>query len=389
MSEERIGEVIDEKWSVERTLGVGAMAAVYAARHRNGLRAALKVMHRQLTEDEASAERFLAEGHLANTIEHPGIVKILDDGITSDGCVFLVMEMLEGQTLEELRVARGGRIAPAELVELGTKLLDVLASVHDAHIIHRDLKLTNVFLTAEGALKLLDFGLARSLVATIRPKSSITGTIMGTPAFMSPEQARGERENVDARSEVFSVGAMFFALLTGEIPHNERTPERRLIAAATKRARSVLSVIPGLAPDLAELIDRALQFEKRARFASMRDMRAALLGTRVARGLPPLDTDASADADPGGQTVLDMAPPVMSTPSLPPEPLEPEDADAEARIAASVDEGARHKEESIRADGVFSLPAPAPFISVRSDHAGRHRTGRQDLAPAGHGMTAR
>src|SRR5262245_12582542 len=162
-AERRVGAVIANKWRIDSLLGSGSMAAVYAATHRNGARAALKILHPTLCADPAVCERFLGEGYLTNSVKHPGIVRVLDDGVTDDGCVFLVMDLLDGLTLEALRQERGGQIDTPEIVDIADKLMDVLRAVHDAEIIHRDLKPQNVFVCMDGSVKLLDFGVARVL----------------------------------------------------------------------------------------------------------------------------------------------------------------------------------------------------------------------------------
>src|SRR5215469_3918526 len=130
-AERRIGAVIANKWRIDALLGSGSMAAVYAATHRNGARAALKILHPTLCADKGVCERFLGEGYLTNSVKHAGIVRVLDDGVTDDGCVFLVMDLLEGRTLEVLRQERGGKIGLAEIFDIGDKLMDVLRAVHE------------------------------------------------------------------------------------------------------------------------------------------------------------------------------------------------------------------------------------------------------------------
>src|ERR1043165_5514660 len=137
-AERRVGTSIGGKGRVDTILGSGSMAAVYAVTHRNGARAALKILHPTLCTDPAVCERFLGEGYLTNSVKHQGIVRVLDDGVTDDGCVFLVMDLLEGDTLEMLRQHRGGKIDLVEVLDISDKLMDVLHAVHTAGIIHRD-----------------------------------------------------------------------------------------------------------------------------------------------------------------------------------------------------------------------------------------------------------
>src|SRR5262249_25018813 len=155
----------------------------------------------------AVCERFLGEGYPTNSVKHPGIVRVLDDGVTDDGCVFLVMDLLEGETLEALRQRRGSKLSLVEALDIADRLMDVLHAVHSAGIIHRDLKPQNVFVCADGTVKLLDFGVARVFYRSSQSKLSMFGLVLGTPSFMAPEQALGSRDKVDQRSDVWSLGA--------------------------------------------------------------------------------------------------------------------------------------------------------------------------------------
>jgi serine/threonine-protein kinase len=284
-AERRVGTIIGGKWRVDALLGSGSMAAVYGVTHRNGARAALKILHPTLCTDPAVCERFLGEGYLANSIKHPGIVRVLDDGVTDDGCVFLTMDLLEGDTLEGLRQKRGNRIPVVEALDLGDKLMDILAAVHSAGIIHRDLKPQNVFVCDDGALKLLDFGVARVFDRTSQSKLSMFGLVLGTPSFMSPEQALGSRDKVDHRSDIWSLGATLFTGLTGETVHLGANVQAKLLAAATVKARSIAMVMPDLPPAISAVIDMALRFKKEERWQSIDPMRRALREARESAGL--------------------------------------------------------------------------------------------------------
>lgn len=274
-AERRVGTVIGGKWRVDALLGSGSMAAVYAATHRNGARTALKILHPTLCADPAVCERFLGEGYLANSVKHPGIVRVLDDGVTDDGCVFLVMDLLEGMTLEALRQERGNRIPLVEALDIADKLMDVLSAVHAAGIIHRDLKPQNVFVCNDGSVRLFDFGVARVFDRTSQSKLSVYGLVLGTPSFMSPEQALGSREKVDHRSDIWSLGATLFTALSGETVHLGANVQAKLLAAATVKARSIALVMPDLPESLAAAIDMALRFKKEDRWQSVDAMRNA------------------------------------------------------------------------------------------------------------------
>jgi serine/threonine-protein kinase len=271
-----VGTTLREKYRLDRLLGVGGMAAVYLATHRNGRTVALKLLHAELARSREIRERFVREGHAANAVRHPGAVAVLDDDVSEAGAAFLVMELLEGKSLEEIADARG-RLPFAIVCEIGVELLDVLAAAHEHGVVHRDIKPANLFVTTTGQVKVLDFGIARLLDAAGGATKTQTGLALGTPAFMSPEQALGKASEVDARSDVWSAGATLFALASGKLVHEEgETAQELLVRAATTPARALASVAPEAPTAFAAVIDRALAFDKANRWSSATEMRAAL-----------------------------------------------------------------------------------------------------------------
>lgn len=268
-----IGRTLLGKWAVEGLIGAGGTATVFRGRHRNGHRAALKVLHPHLATHGRSRERFLREGRLANLVDHPGIIKVLDDFVTDDGMAVLVLELVQGKTLATLAKEAGGVLPASEVVDAATQVLEILAAAHDVNVIHRDVKPENVLRLRDGRCKLADFGLA----ALSCELGALTGmnAVLGTPGFISPEQARGATLEIDARTDIWSVGAMMFTLLTGRLLH--ATASNNLVfAAATEAVPPVLSLEPGMHPQLAQIIDRALQMDRGRRWPNSRVMLTAL-----------------------------------------------------------------------------------------------------------------
>ncbi len=272
LSERRVGAELG-KYRLERVLGVGGMAAVYAASHRNGHRVAVKVLHDALAISDDVKKRFLREGYVANAVGHRGVVRVIDDDTTAEGAPFVVMELLEGATLGEHIAQSGGGLAPEEIVPIACKLLDVLAAAHAAGVVHRDIKPDNVFLTTDGEVKVLDFGIARlGTSATV----TRTGSVMGTPAFMAPEQARGLTRQVDAQTDLWAVGAVLFRALARRHVFVGETPEMTVIFAATEKPPPLASLAPDVDEALAHVVDRALAPDKGERWPDARAMFDAL-----------------------------------------------------------------------------------------------------------------
>ncbi|WP_394847081.1 serine/threonine protein kinase [Pendulispora brunnea] len=270
----RVGTAV-QKYRIRRLIGVGGMAAVYEATHLNGHRVAMKFLLERHVGDADMQHLFRREAYVANKVEHPGAIPVLDNDVDEAGCPFLVMPLLEGETLRK-RWDRTKRHLPlAEVVVFMADALDVLASAHARGIVHRDIKPDNLFLTTEGEVHVLDFGIARAIELDI--SVTATGRAFGTPGFMPPEQARGEREAIGAHSDCWAVGATMFALLTGEFVHEADNAQAQLMAAATKPARSVAELAKEVPQALAHVVDKALAFEPKSRFANAGQMREQLL----------------------------------------------------------------------------------------------------------------
>jgi serine/threonine-protein kinase len=265
---DRVGRVLDDKWTLERLLGVGGMAAVYAGLHRNGARAAIKVLHASLASNKEVRARFQREGYAANKVEHPGAVKVLDDDVVSsgpdEGTAYLVMELLEGESLQD-RLERGQVLDEREFLLLAAEVLGVLEAAHARGVVHRDLKPENLFFAREEGdgggehLKVLDFGLARLLQA-----QSITthGLALGTPSFMSPEQAAGRVDEIDGRTDLFALAATGFRLRTGRRIHEADDPVELVRMMARAPAPRIRTIAPDVSEPYARVIDRALEFAR-------------------------------------------------------------------------------------------------------------------------------
>lgn len=282
----RVGLVIKGKWKIESLLGVGGMAAVYAAAHRNGQRAALKILHTDFAREKTICERFLREAYVSNKVNHGATVQVLDDDMTEGGEPFLIMELLEGETVRDAWKKSGRTMPGGRVLQICERVLDCLASCHAIKVIHRDLKPANIFILKEDEIRVLDFGVAQMRDAT--SERTATGTALGTPAYMSPEQAMGLVDQLDGRADLFSVGAMMHALITGHRINNGRTEQEALVMAATKPVPSVARLAPQLPIELIKVIDKSLAWDRRNRYQDAREMQKALLELMPGQGVLPL-----------------------------------------------------------------------------------------------------
>ena len=351
----RVGAVIKGKWTVDGLLGVGGMAAVYAASHRNGQRAALKILHADFAREKTICERFLREAYVSNKVNHSATVQVLDDDMTEQGEPFLIMQLLLGETVRDAWKKCGRTMPIGRVLQICERVVDCLASCHAINVIHRDLKPANIFITEDGEIKVLDFGVAQMRDAT--SERTATGTALGTPAYMSPEQAMGLVDQLDGRADLFSVGAMMHALITGHRINNGRTEQEALVMAATKPVPSVARLAPHLPIELIKVIDKALAWDRRNRFQDAREMQRGLIelmpsqSVGALEALPPprpLEVVANLQAAPapppavtkpmtGAQlgSTAQMAPsPVVHAPPPPPPPPPPQVVGARSTNAA-------------------------------------------------------
>jgi eukaryotic-like serine/threonine-protein kinase len=278
----RVGTILNAKWSLERLLGVGGMGAVFAARHRNGTRAAVKILHAEFARETGIRERFLREGKIANTVDHPARVPVTDDDLSDAGEPFLVMDLLEGGTLNELRHRTGGKVPLEETLRIFETVLDLLSRCHEVGIVHRDIKPGNIFITDDGEVKVLDFGVARMREPGSGLEATRVGTAIGTPSYIAPEQALGLTSQVDGRSDIFSVGACMHVALTGKRLNHARTEAESFVMAATQAAPSIANLAPDLPVEIVACIDRALAFEREKRFQDAASMRSEVLSLLAA-----------------------------------------------------------------------------------------------------------
>jgi serine/threonine-protein kinase len=277
----RVGSSLRDKWRLDSLLDTGGMASVYAATHRNGSRGAIKLLHPALAQQEDVRQRFLREGYVANKVGHAGAVAILDDDVSEDGSVFLVMELLEGESLDT-RIKRDGGLPAMEVLRIADGVLDVLKAAHMRGIVHRDIKPGNVFLTWDRKVKVLDFGLARVRDASgFQQKQTRDGVVMGTVNYMAPEQARGKTDQIDQRTDLFAVGATMFTALSGRNVHPGKTAMDRMVSAASVPARSLASVLPTAHPALVTLVDRALAFSQDDRWPNASTMQGGVQTVRI------------------------------------------------------------------------------------------------------------
>ena len=280
----RVGEVVAQRYRIDRLLGVGGMGAVYAVTHLSlGKTYALKVLHEVYGRDPDLIARFMREARAATQTGHPNIIDVVDVGTMEAGDTYFVMELLEGTDLGTV-IRQSGPLAIRRAVHVGRQICRAVAAAHDAGIIHRDLKSDNVVLTVRGGdpdfVKVLDFGICKQIDTSASSSQTTPGMVMGSPDYMAPEQAAGAAAN--GKSDIYALGTILFEMLTGRLPFTGRNAIDVLMKKGAGPAPSVADIRPEVPPPLVEVVRRCLSRDLQRRPASMKALEYEL--TRAIEG---------------------------------------------------------------------------------------------------------
>jgi serine/threonine protein kinase len=299
---ELVGQVIDNKYTLGEVLGAGGMGTVFSAVNLAMGRAfAIKVLHPDHLRKKTAVRRFHQEARSAGAIGHPNICEVYDLGTLRDGCPYLVMDKLDGETLAD-RILREGGLPFEDIAEILSQVLAGLAAAHEKGVVHRDIKPENVFLSKRPgfphSVKVLDFGVSKVMNATPPVEGGAleltqTGIILGTPYYMAPEQARGERD-VDERVDLYACGVMLYEMLTGVRPFSAQNYNALLATILTSTPPPVRSLRANVPSAYEEMVERAMAREKEDRYGSAAELQLDLSKVRTsltAGSIPPPPDD--------------------------------------------------------------------------------------------------
>ncbi|HTQ04059.1 MAG TPA: serine/threonine-protein kinase [Polyangiaceae bacterium] len=274
------GQVLDGKYRIVRLIGEGGMGAVFEGENvRISRRVAIKVLHGAALSNAETVQRFEREAQAAGRIGSEHILEILDLGVLADGERYMVMEFLAGEPLSA-RIRRFGRMTPEQIAPLVRQALVGLGAAHAAGIVHRDLKPDNIFVLNERSgirdyVKLIDFGISKFNALGGDMSMTRTGAVMGTPFYMSPEQAKGSGQ-VDARTDLYAMGVILYEAVTGEVPFTANTFNELMFKIVLSDPTPLTQVLPEIDPNFAALVSRAMAREAAQRFASADEMIRAI-----------------------------------------------------------------------------------------------------------------
>jgi serine/threonine-protein kinase len=340
MQQARTTHVLADRYELGPVLGQGGMARVHQGVDRQlDRRVAIKVLAPPYDRDDEFVERFRREARAAAGLSHPNIVAVFDSG-SDDGTHFIVTELVEGETLADR--LRDGPMPPADAVAVAVDIARALAAAHALGLIHRDIKPGNVMLLPDGRVKVVDFGIAR---AAGSDTLTHTGAVLGSTAYLSPEQAGGQP--VDERADLYSLGCVLYEMLTGRVPFRADTPIATMYRHVNEDAPPPSTIAP-VQPELEDVVLRCLEKDPKRRFASAAELEAALLAVPLARGgdTMRLENVGAAETQPVG--------PVDAAET---QPVGPGDAVAGGAIAAgaagavAADDAETEPVEAAAADG--------------------------------------
>jgi serine/threonine protein kinase len=325
-----LGSTIDNKYRLDDTLGSGGMGEVFrATRLLIGDSVALKVLHAEQMSNQHAVERFRREAQAAARLKHPNAVSIYDFGVSNQGLVFLVMELVEGQSLRQI-LKQQGPLAPLAIAEILHQVAAALDEAHKQQIIHRDIKPDNIIvatLPSSLRVKVLDFGIAKLRDLTVSATNlTQTGGVIGTPYYMSPEQCLGEE--LDARSDIYSLGIVAYECLTGLVPFNAPNSSAVVVQQVTQAPPPMRAINPNISPLVEAVVLHALEKRREARPPSAdafaREMRTAVYGAATnmqnqnTASQPPMSTSINSSFAPTMQMNNPAIQSGSNTPVAPP-----------------------------------------------------------------------
>ena len=273
-----LGVVLGAKYRIEEKIGEGGMGQIYMARHVTlKKRYAVKMLNSDFSRNQEAVERFRREATTAGELEHPNIINVTDIDYTEDGRAYIVMEFLDGRELRH-DLSASGALPLDRLVRIFTQVCRALDAAHSKGIVHRDLKPENIFLVdlqdQPDTVKLLDFGISKIKSATASHLTQ-TGMVIGTPHYMAPEQAKGDRD-IDHRADIFALGAILYEATTGQVPANGETATAILMKIILEEPAAPSLLNPSITPQLEAVIRRAMAKDRDMRFQSCGEMSDAL-----------------------------------------------------------------------------------------------------------------